>query len=73
MRTKRKYQISQRYEVVDIGGEKVLMPVFDDLSDYDLFVQMEHYKEREDFEYCAALKAEADLRGISLIPKKTKA
>lgn len=66
MKTGRKYWFSQKYEVKDIGGELMLLPVVSDLSDTDLRRQFEYFFEREDYEYLAYLVAEAKLRGIKL-------
>lgn len=46
------------------------MPVVDDLSDRELRMQFALYLEKEDYEYCDVLKAEAELRGINIWNKK---
>lgn len=66
MSGKRKYWFSKRYQVRDIGGYQILMLVVDDLTNEELRKALEYFVEREDWEYCAALKAEADLRSIKL-------
>ena len=69
MSVKRRYWFSKKYEIKDVEGHLVTMAVFRDLSDEDLKKQYRYFIERDDFEYLYELKAEADMRGISLIKK----
>lgn len=67
----RKFKISQKSVIKEIAGSYMLMYVFSDLTDLDLQMQLDYYIEKEDFEYCEALKAEASLRGLKLKVTKT--
>jgi hypothetical protein len=69
---KRKYRLSKMYTFVDVAGNKILMPVFSDLSDEDLRTQFNFYLEREDFEYMEQVVGEAALRGIRFEIKKRR-
>ncbi len=69
MKRDRKFWFSQMYEVKDVGGVLVTMYVLKDLTNTELAMALTYYTEREDYEYCAALVAEAELRGITLISK----
>lgn len=62
----RKYWFSKKYQIKEVAGYEILMWVFADMSNEDLRLALEHWLAKEDFEYCAALKSEADLRGITL-------
>lgn len=62
----RKYKLSQRFVVKEIGGSQVLMYVVEDLTDEEIQDQFIYYLDKEDYEYCDALKAEAKVRGFKL-------
>lgn len=72
MSQQRKYKLSQLWTAVEVSGIMVQMYQFNDLSDQDLQAQHEYYFEREDYEYLAQIKAEADSRNIILKNPKKK-
>lgn len=61
---KNKYCI--RYKAIDVDGNLVLVHVVEDLDDGLLREHFAMAIEREDFEYCEALKVEARLRRIKI-------
>lgn len=69
--TPRKFRLSQKSVVTEVAGTYMLMYVFSDLSNEELQYQLNHFLDKEDYEYCDALKAEAQLRGIKLRVKKS--
>jgi len=71
MPQKQEYRRNQRIGADLVGGVVVTYYVVSDLTDEAIQDQLRHYLLTEDFEYCAALKAEADRRGLRLkIPKE---
>jgi hypothetical protein len=72
MRQKRKYILSQRFEVKEISGVQMTLVVFDDLTDSELVAQYWHFMEREDYEYLEMLSGELCARGIKLKNKKPR-
>jgi hypothetical protein len=66
MTTNRKYRLSQKFVVKEIGDQHVLMYVVEDLTDEEIRLQFAHFLDKEDYEYCDALKAEARARNIKL-------
>lgn len=68
----RKHWFSQMYQVKDFNGYLITMYVVNDLTDAELAKALAYWTGREDYDYCAALKAEADLRNIKLTIKQKK-
>lgn len=66
----RRFPLSQLLKVKTVGGQQIMVYVFEDLTNDMLQDQFRHYLEREDYDYLTELKAEADLRGIRLIKRK---
>lgn len=72
MSLKRRYRLSQMIHFLELGdGTTVPVYYVEDLSDDELQAQFEHYLDREDYEYLAHLKVEADRRGL-ILKTKTK-
>lgn len=57
-------KLSQKFKLVKVADDYILMAVMDDLSDEELRDQFAYYLNREDFEYLEQIVAEATLRGI---------
>lgn len=68
----RKHWFSQMYQVKDFNGYLITMYVVNDLTDAELAKALAYWTDREDYDYCSALKAEADLRNIKLTIKQKK-
>ena len=68
MQVPRKYV--QKLHGKNVGGAIVIMYVFEDMTNQELAESLAYFTEREDFEYCEALVAEAELRGIKLTIKQ---
>lgn len=66
MSQQRKNKLAKLWTTMPVGDQQVQVHVFKDLTDQDLQEQFTFYHEREDWEYLAELKAEADSRGIVL-------
>lgn len=66
MNTPRKYPMSIRYAVVEVAGTQVVITITDDLSDELLQQHFDKALDEEDYEYCQALRAEADKRNYKL-------
>lgn len=66
MERDRKYWFSKLYHVAMVGDAEVVMYVVSDLTNQELAKALAYWQEREDYEYCALLQAEAELRGITL-------
>lgn len=62
----RKFRLSQLSVLKEVAGSYILMYVFSDLTDAELQEQLRYFLIKEDYEYCEAIKAEAQLRGIKL-------
>jgi hypothetical protein len=62
----RAHPLSKKYQVKEIAGENYIFIVVSDLNDDLLLQHLEKGLEEEDFEYCEAIAAEAQLRGISI-------
>jgi hypothetical protein len=60
----RKYPMAKRYQVKELAGEQILFAVVNDLSDEYLVLHLQKAIEDEDYDYCAELAAEANLRGL---------
>lgn len=61
---------TQKMKVVDFEGSQVIMWVLNDMTHKELAQALRYFTEREDFEYCEAILAEAELRNITLNAKK---
>lgn len=65
--TPRKNPMAIRYKVIDVEGHKVVIHVVDDIEDEYLQKHFDNALARNDFEYCQAIKIEADKRKIKII------
>jgi len=62
----RKHPLAKKYQVKELAGEQILFVVVADLNDDLLLQHLEMGLQNEDFEYCQAIAAEAELRGLSI-------
>lgn len=66
-RQERRFPYSIMYKTIDVEGHPVVMYIVDDLDDNTLAEHFVGALNREDYEYCEALAAEASSRGIEFI------
>lgn len=62
-------QYVKKWIMMDVEGHPMLVQLFKDMTNKELAQALSHFTEREDFEYCEELIAEAELRGITLTTK----
>lgn len=63
---KRKYKLSKKSVLKNVGGAYVLFTTFADLTDDELVDQFKHFIAKQDYEYCEEIWQEAKARGINI-------
>lgn len=66
-RQERRYPHSVMFKTIDVEGYQVIVYIVDDLDNNMLAEHFVQALNREDFDYCAALAAEAESRGVQLV------
>jgi hypothetical protein len=69
MTKKLTYRTSEKFSAIDIGGVMVTVYYTEDLDNDALMDSFKISLARENYEYCAALVAEGDKRGLKLKAK----
>ncbi len=63
----RKNPLARRYKFEEIAGHSILIIVTEDIQDEYLQAHFDLGWNTQDYEYCQAIKVEADRRGIEIV------
>lgn len=64
---KRKHPLAKRYKIENVAGHLITVVVTDDIEDEFLQQHFDNAFSSGDFEYCQAIKIEADKRKIQIL------